>query len=187
MLFFVFLIAGCQTDVRFSSNSHYGKQNNNGSKDVDNATNNNKRQSSDLEKYYDSPAKIIYPKNPINTYSNKIVNVAEMWLGTPYIYGGNTRKGVDCSGFVKNVYSEIGVNLPRTSGEQFEYTSRINSPSIGDLVFFKKNNKINHVAIYIGDGKIIHAAIKKGVIVQSLPGTSLEKNFAGYGRVKSIQ
>jgi cell wall-associated NlpC family hydrolase len=73
--------------------------------------------------------------------------------------------------------------LPRTSGEQFVFAIPVNNPTVGDLVFFKRNGRIYHVGIYIGNDSIIHAAINKGVRVESIKGNSLERTLAGYGRV----
>jgi cell wall-associated NlpC family hydrolase len=179
-----FLLESCQPSVRFASN----RQNNDSSL-TGNSEKNDTKNVSNVKKnaqqttYYDKPAKIIYPTNKINKYSNKLMSIAELWIGVPYLYGGNTRQGIDCSGFVKNVYSEIGINLPRTSGEQFIYTIPTNTPTVGDLVFFKKKDRISHVGIYIGNNSIIHASINKGVVIEAMKGNHLEKTFVGYGRV----
>ena len=179
-----FLFANCQPTVRFASNRQCDNNNKTDNNLVENRVKNdaNKNiQQSNI--HYAQPAKTIYPSSKINKHSNKIISIAESWIGVPYLYGGTTRKGVDCSGFVKNVYSEVGINLPRTSGEQFAFAIPVTNPAVGDLVFFKRNGRIYHVGIYIGNDSIIHAAINKGVRVESMKGNSLEKTRAGYGRV----
>ena len=171
-----FFIVGCQSTTRFVSQNTTEKNSNNSSN-----TNKQTPVISTDTNHYNISAKTIYPKNLSKKYN--IVAIAEKWLGTPYLYGGNTKAGIDCSGFVKNVYHEIGINLPRTSAQQFEYLKPTNVPVIGDLVFFKKGNLINHVGIFIGEGKMIHSSSGKGVIIQTILGSSLENRFAGYRKV----
>jgi cell wall-associated NlpC family hydrolase len=175
----LYVIIGCQSSVRFSNNINKEKAYNISTSDNKTQNKNIDNQSND-NKHYDAKAKIIYP-NELN--SSDIKNIAKKWLGTPYLYGGNTKAGVDCSGFVKNVYKEIGIDLPRTSAEQFKALKHTNKPAVGDLVFFKKKNTINHVGIFIGEGKIIHSSSSKGVIIETLFGSSLENRLAGYRKV----
>lgn len=88
------------------------------------------------------------------------VQTAERYIGVPYKRGGtNPETGMDCSGFVRKVFSLVGIHLPRTSAEQFHRGKKIGRQELvkGDLVFFGRNQRVNHVGIYIGDGKFIHA------------------------------
>lgn len=92
-----------------------------------------------------------------------VVDTAQKYLGVPYVLGGTTSKGFDCSGFVQQVFSEVGKSLPRTTQEQVKQGRAINKEDLrpGDLVFFySSNNKndVSHVGIYVGDDTIIHAA-----------------------------
>ena len=73
--------------------------------------------------------------------------------------------------------------MPRSSAEQFTYLKPTKVPAVGDLVFFQKNGRINHVGIFIGDDEIIHSSSGKGVVKQKMKGTSLERTFAGYRKV----
>jgi len=115
-------------------------------------------------------------------------NVLSPWLGTPYLYGGNTKSGVDCSGFVSNVYLEKeGMRIPRTTKEEFEIGKSVNRANliIGDLVFFgKKGNekKVNHVGIYVGNEKFIHASTSEGVTVTSLDNSYWKPLYLGAKR-----
>lgn len=113
-----------------------------------------------------------------------IVEHSKSWIGTPYKFGGTSKSGVDCSGFVQSVYSSIGLKLPRTSRQQYSSAKRINKEErqIGDLIFFRKNSQINHVGLYLGSNKMIHASTSKGVIIQDLDNDYLKQTFAGYGR-----
>ena len=102
-----------------------------------------------------------------------MINTAMSFLNCPYRLGGNTRAGIDCSGLVKKSFGAVGVELPRTSRAQALIGEPISLTNLlpGDLVFFKKRSRrqISHVAIYIGDGKILHATHKGGkVMIDSL-------------------
>jgi len=93
----------------------------------------------------------------------QVVAYAKKYLGVRYKYGGTTAKGFDCSGFVQYVYKHFGISLERTAADQGSHGTKINKDDLapGDLVFFDTNgglNAIEHVGIYIGDGKFIHAS-----------------------------
>ena len=93
-----------------------------------------------------------------------LVNYALQFVGNKYVWGGNSlTKGVDCSGFTKQIYKKFGITLPRTSRTQPSAGKKIKSSEAqpGDLFFYGDSDGINHVAIYIGNGKIVHAANKK--------------------------
>lgn len=92
-----------------------------------------------------------------------VLSTADDYLGTPYLYGGTTPRGFDCSGFVQYVFRRHDVTLPRTSRQQAEVGDRvptsISSLRAGDLMFFASNgSRIDHMAIYAGNGRIIHSS-----------------------------
>ncbi len=119
----------------------------------------------------------------------ELFTVAEKWLGVPYRYGGNTKKGCDCSGFVSQVYKAVyGKSLERNSAAiRDKNCSQIRRSQLrtGDLVFFKtgSSRKINHVGIYLKDNKFIHASSSKGVIVSSLEEKYYIRTYVCSGRV----
>jgi Cell wall-associated hydrolases (invasion-associated proteins) len=93
----------------------------------------------------------------------QIVEYAKKYLGVKYKYGSSSPKGFDCSGFVLYVYKHFGITLERTSADQGNHGTKIDKEDLkpGDLVFFDTNgghNAIEHVGMYIGDGKFIHAS-----------------------------
>ena len=106
----------------------------------------------------------------------KIQEEMGKYLGVRYKRGGNSTKGFDCSGFVKQIYSEVfGIDLPHQSSEQnqFSLLTRISDDELktGDLVFFSSGRSkkgINHVGIYLSDGRFIHSARTNGVVISSL-------------------
>ena len=98
----------------------------------------------------------------------QIVNYAMQFLGNPYVWGGTSlTKGADCSGFTMQVMKHFGVSLPHHSGSQAKCGKRISSSEKrpGDLIFYtNKSGTINHVAMYIGNGQVIHAASRRSGI-----------------------
>lgn len=97
-----------------------------------------------------------------------IVNYAVQFVGNPYVYGGTSlTNGTDCSGFVQSVMKHFGVSLPRTSKDQANAGKGISSAEMrpGDLVFYSgSSGTINHVAMYIGNGQVVHASNAKSGI-----------------------
>lgn len=98
----------------------------------------------------------------------KVVDYALQFVGNPYVYGGTSlTKGADCSGFVMNVYKNFGISLPRTSslqGNSGKYVNGLQNAKPGDLIWYS-----GHIAIYMGDGKIVHAANERlGITVSSV-------------------
>lgn len=94
----------------------------------------------------------------------KLIETAKKYLGNRYVYGGTSLNGgIDCSAFVQQIFRMYGYSLPRTSRSQSSYGTSISSGSAkaGDLVFYGNSGGINHVAICIGNGQIIHASNPK--------------------------
>ncbi len=89
-----------------------------------------------------------------------LINFAKQFLGLPYVYGGSSPSGFDCSGFVKYVFSNFGVSLSRTTYTQVYEGVWIDKGNLqmGDLVFFGSAGNVNHVGIYISDGNFIHSS-----------------------------
>ena len=122
----------------------------------------------------------------------KLIKEAKKWLGTKYKYGGHSKDGTDCSGFVMEVYLLVyDIKLPRTSRDQQAFCKKIKKSElkIGDLVFFattKNKNKVSHVGIYIGDGEFIHSSSSKGVVISKMSQNYYERTYHSSGRVKGI-
>lgn len=95
---------------------------------------------------------------------------ATAWLGVPYRYGGTSRTGIDCSALAGHIYREVyGFDLPRTVADMLKGGKPVNGQNFkeGDLLFFKntRTGPVDHVGIYLGDGRFIHASTSSGVII----------------------
>jgi lipoprotein Spr len=128
----------------------------------------------------------------IESLPNKILlNSVDEWYGVRYRTGGNTKTGVDCSGFTVAVYSAVyGIALPRVSREQYRISRKISTTELkeGDLVFFNTNGKgVSHVGVYLGNNKFIHASVSKGVMVNGLFEPYYLKRYYGAGRIDEKQ
>ncbi len=122
--------------------------------------------------------------NAISPLQKKVIAAAKKRLGVPYCYGG-TANCMDCSGLIVTIFQDIGIALPRTSSQQFSFGKHIepDEATVGDLIFFRnKSGNINHVGLYVGDNKLLHASSSKGVIVQPLNDPYLANGFAGIRR-----
>ncbi|MGJ7912097.1 C40 family peptidase [Neobacillus sp. LXY-1] len=120
------------------------------------------------------------------TYHTKAISVAKANIGVPYKWGGMSPSGFDCSGLVKYSFGKAGINLPRTAADMF-YTKgyRVGSLQTGDLMFFAptKASKPSHVAIYVGEGKMIMASSSKGVMITYTSNSYWKPKYIGAKRI----
>jgi probable lipoprotein NlpC len=129
----------------------------------------------DYRKYYKVP-------------SDRLVKVVESYIGIPYRWGGMSRRGVDCSGFVCLVYKELNhVQLAHSSRKMSHYGREVSLSQAlaGDLIFFKGGifGSINHVGIYLGQKRFVHASTNKGVMYSYIDEPYYEERFAEVRRV----
>lgn len=100
---------------------------------------------------------------------NDIIQQAKSFIGTPYVWGGTSPGGFDCSGFIQYVYKQNDLLIPRTVSDIWNFSEVISSPSIGDLVFFETYQPgPSHMGIYLGEGNFIHAGSSRGVEISNL-------------------
>lgn len=112
---------------------------------------------------------------------NQIVEYAKQFLGTPYVWGGTTPSGFDCSGFTQYVYNHFGISIPRVSEDQINCGTQVSDPAIGDLFF----PHTGHVGIYIGDGQVIHSP-KTGDVIKISNAWGRDSGFPKYVHVSGV-
>ncbi|RKR81307.1 lipoprotein Spr [Mucilaginibacter gracilis] len=123
----------------------------------------------------------------LSTTSNvKLFQFVYDWIGTPYRFGGSSKKGIDCSAFTKELYSKVfNLNIERNSRDIFSMVSPVKKDELkeGDLVFFKIHSRsISHVGIYLGNNKFAHASLK-GVSINNLDDDYYSRYFYRGGRL----
>ena len=102
------------------------------------------------------------------------------WKDTKYAWGGDSKKGIDCSALTRRIYREVyGHELPRVSTQQAQTGKKVSSKNLkaGDIVFFKPEGRTNHTAVYVGNSLFINASSSKGVVMSSLKSPYWGKYF----------
>lgn len=109
------------------------------------------------------------------------------WLGTPYRYGGDSKRGIDCSAFTNVIYQEVyNINLERDSRSIYKQTVVIPKSELreGDLVFFRiRRGGVSHVGVYLGENKFVHASTQRGVIISDLREDYYRRYYYKSGRI----
>ena len=121
-----------------------------------------------------------------NYIARRIISSAMDYMGVPYVFGGTSPYGFDCSGYVQYVFANAGISLPRTADVQYEEGTPISTSELvpGDLVFFTTYTYgASHVGIYVGDGNFIHASSSRGVTVSSLSEAYYSSRYIGARRI----
>lgn len=124
---------------------------------------------------------------PSELSNQKLYSLIDEWWNVPYKYAGNSKKGIDCSGFscmvLKSVYN---TEIIRGSSEMYRITDRVKKEELkeGDLVFFRiRHGHISHVGVYLKNNMFVHASVKYGVTISSLDDPYYKKVFASGGRL----
>jgi len=126
----------------------------------------------------------------LSTTSNvKLFQFVYDWVGTPYHFGGDSKKGIDCSAFTKELYGKVfNLTIKRNSRDIFSMVSPVRKDELqeGDLVFFKIHSRsISHVGIYLGSGRFAHAS-SRGVAISSLDDGYYDRYFYKGGRLLDV-
>ena len=119
--------------------------------------------------------------------ANAVIATARNYIGVPYVWGGSTPAGFDCSGLVQYVFQKHGISLNRTVATQYQQGVAISRSNLspGDLVFFQNTSSagLSHIGIYIGNGEFIHASSSQGVTISQLSNTYWNARYYGARRV----
>jgi peptidoglycan DL-endopeptidase LytE len=118
--------------------------------------------------------------------ASQIIGTAKQYLGVPYVYGGSTPSGFDCSGFLMYVFAQYGIDLPRSAAGMYTVGTPVKGELLpGDLVFFKDGPKVSHVGMYIGNNQYIDAASgsRMRVTYTDMNSSWSKKHYVGAKRV----
>ncbi len=121
------------------------------------------------------------------TLNDQLTQHYQDWQGVPYRWGGQSRNGIDCSAFVQQtLQSVMGLDLPRTTELQRQkgYGITASNAIAGDLVFFKTGKNVQHVGVYMGSNKFLHASQSKGVAISRTDDTYWQPRVVEYRRVR---
>ena len=125
----------------------------------------------------------------MNPLRQQVIDYAAKFLGVPYLYGGSTPKGFDCSGLVQYVFKNFGITVARTSAKQYsDSVTKINKSQLqpGDLIFFSGDTpgRVGHVGIYVGNGQFIHAPRPgTNVCYERVENSYYVEHYIGCGRL----
>lgn len=118
--------------------------------------------------------------------ASAVIATAKSYMGVPYVWGGESPSGFDCSGFTQYVLKKNGVSIPRVTADQFGAGVSVSKSNlrVGDLVFFTTYKQgPSHVGFYMGGGQFIHASSSKGVTISSLNSSYYSDRYVGARRV----
>lgn len=122
--------------------------------------------------------------------TSELTATATKYIGVPYVYGGTTSSGFDCSGYTRQVFKELGITLNRTAAAQYQQGTSVSRSNLraGDLVFFNTTGRTaSHVGISLGGDKFAHAGSSTGVTVANISSSYWSKRYEGAKRVATIE
>jgi cell wall-associated NlpC family hydrolase len=145
-------------------------------------------------KVVDSTEKIVIsepeiPKKEIIETEDKLKKFIDSWMGVKYVFGGDSRKGIDCSAFVRRLYKSVyNVSLPRTCVYQYQLVTKVKKEclELGDLIFFrtKRGGSGWHVGVFLGNDKFVHASGKgRNVMISNLNDSFYKRIYLNGGRL----
>ena len=125
------------------------------------------------------------PRSKSRTVGEKAAAVALRQIGVPYVYGGSTEQGFDCSGLVQYAYAGAGRRIPRTTAEQWRQLTPVRNGEmrVGDLLFFRIGGSVSHVGLYLGSERFVHAPSSgRQVSIESLDSDFYRRALVRGGR-----
>ncbi len=125
------------------------------------------------------------PPAPSSSIEHRMQAEIDSWMGTPYVYGGTTKHGVDCSAFTQAVFRAVDIDIPRRASRQAAAAQTVSRANLryGDIVFFNTSGSgISHCGIYLGNGEFVHASSSRGVVRDLLSHPYYASRFVQGGR-----
>lgn len=119
-----------------------------------------------------------------------LLKLLDEWMGTRYRYGGESKKGIDCSALMQTLYSSLyNITIPRTAREQYQFSKKISRTEIreGDLIFFNTTGGVSHVGMYLQNNKFLHASSGGGVMISDMYEDYWMRKYIGAGRIEEAQ
>lgn len=125
--------------------------------------------------------------NPADIKNVKLYKFIDDWYGVPYKYGGKSKTGIDCSGFVSQLCAHVyGKTISGSSASIYKASDKVNKKNLneGDLVFFKiSSDQVSHIGVYLQNKRFVHASSKRGVVINSLDEAYYTKYYFSGGRI----
>lgn len=119
------------------------------------------------------------------SHDTRVIEAARSAMGTPYVWGGTSRDGFDCSGFVQFAYESADITIPRTVSDIWNFGQPVSDPSVGDLVFFETYKPgPSHMGIYLGNNQFIHAGESSGVSIANMNDSYWQQRYLGAKRIQ---
>ena len=136
----------------------------------------------------DRPSASVPPSASKEVQEDALRRAADEWLNVPYRFGGESRQGIDCSGLTCRIYREVyGIELPRTVEQQIQAGRFVQKARLqpGDLLFFRTGGSgaVDHVGIYLGQGRFVHASLQRGVVISELEARYYQRRYVTARRI----
>lgn len=179
----ILILSGCSSSIRYIRSSHReGEQ----AQERDEREISG-RESEDTLDRADIPSEDTLDTGEGISRRMELKREIDLYIGVPYRYGGTNRRGFDCSGFVWRIFTDLGYwDKERTSSYRMSKMGRRIRKSEGrpgDLVFFRRGVRVDHIGIYMGNGRFAHASTKKGICYSSLYKEYYKRRFHSIRRV----
>lgn len=119
------------------------------------------------------------------SHDRNVIDTARSVMGTPYVWGGTSRDGFDCSGFIQFAFESADITIPRTVSDVWNFSNPVSAPSVGDFVFFETYQPgPSHMGIYLGNDQFIHAGVSNGVEIADLNQSYWQQRYIGAKRIQ---